>query len=453
MEQSGSQDISGSRTRVPGYTLDRGISVDRSGALVAGHDAAGTPVTIRLLSPALSSDTGYRRQVRHDMGVLAALRHQHLLAVIAFDDRSSAIICESVDGVTLGHLVDVSGPIPPAAALVVFDDCLSALEALHAAGIVHRDVRPDAILVDTGGTAILCDAGVPAPPLRHGWRAGTPQYMAPELWAGRPHTAATDMYAVTGALVDALTGDPPYLGTDLSGLGVQHTQGALPSEAVPMIARALVVKGLAKDPHDRPASAAMFRRDVEVAGTAFLGAAWRDQGRAWLASNVTERLADPAPNLLPVAEFVDEEDDTPLAGIAIDLDSAADERPPGGVGWKTWSVAAGAVIVLIVVVFAAVNALGGSGVQISPTAPAGAAAPLFTPSPAPATDAGLPTDSDTVAPTTTTPSPTAAATPTPTAPANTAPVTIAPTPIVTPTPGSTPSPAAPTAKATPSPPH
>jgi eukaryotic-like serine/threonine-protein kinase len=426
MEQSGSQDISGSRTRVPGYILDRGISVDRAGALVAARDiATGSPVTIRLLSPALSSDAAYRRQVRHDMGVLGALRHQHILAVTGFDDHSAAIICESVEGVTLGHLVDVGGPVPPAAALVAFDDCLSGLEALHTAGIVHRDVRPDAVLVDSGGTAILRDAGVPAPPLRHGWRAGTPQYMAPELWAGRPHTVATDLYAATGVLVDALTGQPPYLGTDLSGLGVQHTQGALPSEAVPMIARALVVRGLAKDPHDRPASAALFRRDVEVAGAAFLGAAWRDKGRAWLAANVTEHLADPAPDLLPVAEFVDEDDSIPLTGIAID--TASDERPPGGVGWKTWSVAAAAVIVLFVVVFATVNALGGSGVQLSPTPPAGGAAPLFTPSEAPATDGGLPIDTSTAAPTTTTPSPTAVPTPTPTAPPNTAPVTVAPT--------------------------
>jgi serine/threonine-protein kinase len=435
MEQAGSQDISGSRTRVPGYTLDRGISVDRSGALVAAHDtASGSPVTIRLLSPALSSDAAFRRQVRHDMGILGALRHQHLLAVIGFDDRSSAIICESVDGITLGHLVDVNGPVPPAAALVVFDDCLYGLEALHAAGVVHRDVRPDAVIVDTGGTAILRDAGVPAPPLRQGWRAGTPQYMAPELWAGRPHTVATDLYAATGVLVDALTAQPPYLGTDLTGLGVQHTQGALPSESVPMIARALVVRGLAKDPRDRPASAVLFRRDVEIAGTSFLGGAWRDQGRAWLAANVTERIADPAPNLLPAAEFADEDDGIPV-GVAID--TASDEQAPGGVGWKTWSVAAAAVIVLVVVIFATVNALGGSGVQISPTPPAGAAAPLFTPSEAPATIAGVPTDTDTVAPTTSTPAPSAAPTPTPTTAPNTAPVTIAPTPTVPPTPAPT----------------
>jgi eukaryotic-like serine/threonine-protein kinase len=434
MEQSGSE--AGSRTRVPGYTLDRGISVDRSGALVDARDSAtGSPVTIRLLSPALSSDAAFRRQIRHDMTALVALRHQHVLAVIVFDDREGAIVYESVDGVSLRHIVDVTGALAQAAALVVFDDCLSALEALHAAGVLHRDVRPDAVIVDTGGTAILRDAGVPAPPLHHGWRAGTPQYMAPELWAARPHTIATDLYAATGVLVDALTGTPPYRGTDLNGLGIQHAQSPLPSEAVPMIARALVVSGLAKDPRDRPASAAIFRRDVEIAGTAFLGSSWRDQGRAWLASNVAERLRDPAPTLLPVDEFVDEDDGTPLPGIAID--TAADERRTG-VGWKTWSIAGAAVLVLIVVVFATVNALGGSPVQLSPTPPT-VAAPLFTPSVAP-TDAESPTEADTAAPDTSTPSPTAAPTPTPTTAPNTSPVTLAPTPVVTPTAAPTPSP-------------
>ena len=225
------------------------------------------------------------------------------------------------------------------------------------------------MLIDNGGTGILRDAGIPAPPLRRGWRAGTPQYMAPELWAGRPHTVSTDIYAATGVLVDGLTGRPPYLGTDLTGLGVQHTQGALPSEAVPLLARELVIRGLAKDPRDRPASAGIFRRDVEVAGTAFLGAAWRDQGRAWLAVVVTERLADPVPASAPV-EFLDEDDNAPLHGLAID--SAADETRPGGVGWKVWSVAAAAVIALLVMIVFAVQALGGPGVQELPTVPTGA---------------------------------------------------------------------------------
>jgi eukaryotic-like serine/threonine-protein kinase len=438
MEQAGSQEIAGSRTRVPGYTLDRGISVDRSGAIVAARDVGtGSKVTIRLLSPALSADAAFRRQVRHDMAVLDGLRHQHLLAVIAFDDHASAVICEWVDGVTLGHIVDVSRQLPPAAALVVFDDCLSGLEALHTAGIVHRDVRPDALILDTGGTAILRDAGIPAAALHHGWRAGTPQYMAPELWAGRTHTVATDLYAATGVLVDALTGHPPYLGTDLSGLGVQHTQGALPSESVPMMARALVISGLAKDPRDRPASAALFRRDVDIAGATFLGPGWRDRGRAWLAEAVADRIADPVPSLLPDGELEDDDDDgEPLAGIAID--TASDERRPGGVGWKVWAVAAAAVLVLAVVTFATVNALGGPPVVVSPSAPA---APLLTPSAVP-TEVVLPTATDTAVPATPTASARPSPTPVPTIAPNTAPVSLAatPTPQPTPTPITTPSP-------------
>ena len=119
MQQAGGSDLTGSRAYVPGYTLDRGISVDRAGALIDAHDdATGSRVLIRLLSPALSSDTAYRRQVRHDMAVLGTLRHQHLLSVIEFDDKHVAIVYEWVEGITLRHVIDASGPRAAAAALV-----------------------------------------------------------------------------------------------------------------------------------------------------------------------------------------------------------------------------------------------------------------------------------------------------------------------------------------------
>src|SRR5579864_6394014 len=103
MDQAGSHEGAGSRAYVPGYILDRVMGVDRAGALVDAHDAAtGSRVVIRLLSPALSADAAYRRQVRHDMGVLSAMRHQHLLSVISFDDRHAAIVYEWVDGIMLG---------------------------------------------------------------------------------------------------------------------------------------------------------------------------------------------------------------------------------------------------------------------------------------------------------------------------------------------------------------
>ena len=109
-------------------------------------------MVIRLLSPALSSDAAFRRQIRHDMGVLGALRHQHLLAVIAFDDKHAAVRLRVGGG---GHARPPDRGVRPAAAaaaLVVFDDVLAALEALHGAGIIHRDVTPGAVLLDNGGT-------------------------------------------------------------------------------------------------------------------------------------------------------------------------------------------------------------------------------------------------------------------------------------------------------------
>ena len=156
-----------------------------------------------------------------------------------------------------GHLVDVSGPLAAAAALVVFDDTLAALEALHGGGDHPSRRDPGTRCCSTpAGPAILRDAGVPAPPLRRGWRAGTPQYMAPELWAGRPHTVSTDH--LRGHRRPGRCGSPDdrrISGTDLSGPRRAAHPGALPSEAVPLLARELVIRGLAKDPRDRPASA------------------------------------------------------------------------------------------------------------------------------------------------------------------------------------------------------
>jgi serine/threonine-protein kinase len=203
---------------------------------------------------------------------------------------------------------------------------------------------------------------------------------------------------------------------------------------VPLLARELVIRGLAKDPRDRPPSATHFRRDVAIAGAAFLGPAWREQGHAWLAVAVADRLADPVP-AAPATEVVDADDDGPLPGLAID---AGGEMPrPGGVGWKVWSVAAAAVIALIVMVIFAAKALGGPGVQVSPTPPPG---PLFTSTPTPGpTDAGLPTSIDTAGAAPATATPTAIATPTPTLAPNTMPITIAPAPAQSPTPTPTPS--------------
>src|SRR5205814_10668048 len=97
------------------------------------------------------------------------------------------------------------------------------------------------------------------------------------------HSAASDLYAATAVFFESMTGAPPYAGSELAGLSRAHQRAAVPAEAVPPVARPLVVAGLAKDPRDRPPAAAQFRRDLDVVARSVLGATWRDNGRVWLA--------------------------------------------------------------------------------------------------------------------------------------------------------------------------
>jgi eukaryotic-like serine/threonine-protein kinase len=420
---------------VRGFTSLRGLGVDRSGALIeARADASGELVVIRILTPALTADAVAMREMRRDMATLQRLRHSNLVSVIAFDTRAGAVISESVHATSLRRVVDVSGPLDLAAAMVVLDDCLAGLEALHGAHLFHRDVRPDAVLIAMSGAVLLRDAGVPVPALRAGWRAGTPQYMAPELWAGRAHSSATDLYAATAVFFEAVTGEVPYTANELAALAYQHERVPVPESSVPLAARRLVATGLAKDPRDRPSSATHFRSELEATATGFLGGDWRPRGRAWLQGAALARADDPLP-----AEPV----------LLPDLDEL-DERPPVlapepplrlGPGWRVWAAVSVAVVTLLIVIVAVAHALTTSPDQTSPSS---SGQPLFTTSPsvdattqpsAPAS--GSPSDTPSFSPTPT-PKPTQG-TPLTT---NSDTISLQPTPTPTPTPSPSASPSA-----------
>jgi serine/threonine protein kinase len=394
---------------VRGFTSLRGLGVDRSGALIeARADPSGELVVIRILTPALTADVVAMREMRHDMAALQRLRHSNLVSVIAFDTRAGAVISESVHATNLHRVIDMSGPLDLAAAMLVLDDCLAGLEALHEAHVFHRDVRPDAVLITMSGVVLLRDAGVPVPALHPGWRAGTPQYMAPELWAGRSHSSATDLYAATAVFFEAVTGEVPYPADELAALAYRHERAPVPESSVPLAARRLVATGLAKDPRDRPSSATHFRSDLEAAATGYLGGDWRQRGRAWLQGAALARAGDPLPPepvLLPDLDELDE-------GAAV-----LPPEPPLrlGPGWRVWAAVSVAVVTLLIVIVAVAHALTTSPDQTSPSSPG---LPLFTTSPsvdtttepgvsasASPSDTVSPTTSPTVEPTQSTPPP------------------------------------------------
>jgi serine/threonine-protein kinase len=207
--------------------------------------------------------------------------------------QGAAIVMELVNGVSLHEMIARRGPTGPEAALAVLKGSLLGLAAAHTLGIVHRDYKPENVLVDTAGNSKLVDFGVA---IRWGKQvpaAGTPLYMAPEQWQGAPASPATDVYAATAVFYECLTGKTPFTGKLLQ-LQEQHVTAAVPLDRIDPPLQALIARGMAKNPAGRPHSAIAFVAELEAAAGAAYGPDWEERGRGHLA----ERAAALLPLLL-----------------------------------------------------------------------------------------------------------------------------------------------------------
>ena len=144
-----------------------------------------------------------------------------------------------------------------------------ALDALHAAGIVHRDVKPSNVLLGDGG-AVLADfglaRGVDSTQLTHdGQLLGTAHYLAPELIEGAVATPASDIYAFACLLYETATGAPPFAGRGEAEIGYAHLVEEPPRPDLPGELPDAILLGLAKDPRDRPTSATALHRMLRAA--------------------------------------------------------------------------------------------------------------------------------------------------------------------------------------------
>jgi hypothetical protein len=229
------------------------------------------------------------------------VRRMNPLSVLGFDRGGPPVVHGTGRGATL---VDVltAGPLELAAALVLYDDCLAALDALHAAGLLHLDVQPGTVTIDVDGTVLVRDAGlVEALPNDGGDPRGWGS-VAPEVLAELSHSSAADVHAATAVLVLALTALPmAVIAEGAAAPWEEETPNTLEA-SIPVGARELVRRGMAAAPAAR-GSLAERRGEVTEAAAAFLGEGWRREGRAQLAAlalDATRRRAIALAALAPV---------------------------------------------------------------------------------------------------------------------------------------------------------
>jgi serine/threonine-protein kinase len=263
--------------RIGPYVVEAVLGEGAMGVVYrASPSAGGHTVALKVLRRELSGDPVYERRFVHEARAASSLRHKHLVAVLdAGEDGGQRYLAVAyVGGGSLAERLE-AGPLPLDELLRMVADVGAGLDALHAAGLVHRDVKPDNILLDEAGSAALTDFGLAKGPAytvltRAGQALGTLDYMAPELVRGAPATAASDLYSLGCVVFECIAGTPPFSGKSLFAVGSAHVSEDPPDPLanrpdLPANLSWAVLQALAKEPEDRPASATMYAHMLRLA--------------------------------------------------------------------------------------------------------------------------------------------------------------------------------------------
>ena len=260
------------------YRIGKVLGTGGMGVVYRAHDIQlDEPVAIKTLkAEALAADESMLERFKQEIRLARRITHRNVVRTHDMGDVDGVyyITMELVEGTTLSELIQRRGKLPVSVTITVARQLLRALEVAHEQGIVHRDIKPQNIIVDPSGFLKVMDFGIAtltegrkAPRDRltgHGAILGTPHYMSPEQLMGEPVDTATDIYATGAVLFECLTGEPLFDADSLPALIVMHLdeEPRNPSDLDPEIPTelsAIILKAIAKKPADRWANVAEFR--------------------------------------------------------------------------------------------------------------------------------------------------------------------------------------------------
>ncbi|MCA9874960.1 MAG: protein kinase [Anaerolineales bacterium] len=240
------------------------------------HPELDRDVAIKILHPHRTDDPNFIERFRREAKMAATLRHPHIVQVYDFavtEDGLYYMVLEYVDGQSLNLYLEQNAPLPLSKVYALCEQIMSAVQYAHERGIIHRDIKPDNIMIDASGKVYLTDFGiaqmaaVPGLTQSHA-TIGTPLYMAPEQMRSQPLTIAVDIYSLGMLLYYMVTDHYPYDSeTPASLMTLKLTEPPIPpSEFVPDIPPSLeaaIIRSLSIDPGRRFASVEHMRRVLE----------------------------------------------------------------------------------------------------------------------------------------------------------------------------------------------
>ena len=261
------------------YRIERELGRGGMAKVFLGTDTVlGRTVAVKILAPQYADDDSFVQRFRREAQAAASITHPNIVSVFdtGSDDGIHFIVMEYVEGRTLAEILAGGGRILPDRAIDIAMDVDRALEAAHARGVIHRDIKPGNIMLDPRGDVKVTDFGIARVTTTADTVAqtaaimGTAAYLSPEQAQGLPNDGRSDIYSLGCVLFEMVTGRPPFLGDSPVAVASKQVleQPVPPSRLNSDITAdldAVILRTLAKNPANRYQSADEMRADLERA--------------------------------------------------------------------------------------------------------------------------------------------------------------------------------------------